>query len=114
MLAPECKLDREAELAGINPSNQQRQVLRRQRPALAQLVRRLQPLHDHRSLSAPKQPALRAETGARHLRWPNRTASRSLGQCRKFRVPAAQAQLTGGTDQLSEQIKNKSSLSGVM
>ena len=27
----------------------------------------------------PKRATLRAETGTRHLRWPNRTASRSLG-----------------------------------
>ncbi len=45
VLAPERELDREAELAGINPPGQQRQVLRQQRPALAQLVRRPQLLH---------------------------------------------------------------------
>jgi hypothetical protein len=35
VLAPERELDREAELACVNPPGQQRQVLRQQRPALS-------------------------------------------------------------------------------
>lgn len=40
MLPPERKLDYKSELTGVNAPSQHRQILRQQRPALAQLVRR--------------------------------------------------------------------------
>jgi hypothetical protein len=39
VLAPKSELDREAELARIDPAGKQRQILRQQRPVLTQLVR---------------------------------------------------------------------------
>ena len=60
MLALERELHREAGLAGVNPPGQQRQILWQQRPALAQFVRRPQPLRPTPPLSAPKQATLRS------------------------------------------------------
>ena len=93
VLAPECKLDREAQLASVNPPGEQRQILWQQRPVLSQLVRRPQPLHPLPPLSAPKRATLRIGTGTRHLRWPNRIASRSLGLVVPGLSPAAWAAL---------------------
>ena len=48
VLSPEGELDRKAELAGINAARQQCQIIGKQRPTLAQLVRRPGPLHSAR------------------------------------------------------------------
>src|SRR3954471_6140199 len=78
-LAPECELDRKTELADINPAGKERQILRQQRPSLAQLVRRPHLLHTRTPPPALKPATLRVKNGTRHLRWPKRTASGSLG-----------------------------------
>jgi hypothetical protein len=54
-------------------------------------ARRPQPLHPLPPLPAPKQATLRARTGTRHLRWPKRTASRSLGLYGAFLQIAAES-----------------------
>lgn len=77
VLAPERELGRRAELACVNPPGQRRQVLRPQRPALAQLVRRPQPLHP----LPPCRTQAGNLTGQKQNtspRCPKRTASRSL------------------------------------
>ena len=65
VLAPVGELRGQAELAGVGQVGQQRQVFRRERPALAKLVRRPQPLH-RPAPSAPDRRATGSEAG-RHL-----------------------------------------------